>query len=172
MNEFQQLYQRMEYLRGNGVKMKEIADCAGMAPSVISSLYTTVLPTYFESLKTKLTDEALDHALTLVNNVSKRRLLASLPDMLNRLEELQSGLQSTSGTNPFLEQLNDEIQQSVPRVENISGLYTSYSLSSSSDCLKQEPFSISLSDGKDHIRIGRFSAHGEIQCKRLRDAVL
>lgn len=163
MNEFQQLYQRIEYLRKNGVKMKEIADCAGMAPSVISSLYTTVLPTYFESLKAKLPDEALDHALTLVNNVSKRRLLANLPDMLSRLDELQPLLQSHPGTNPFLEQLNDEIQQSVLQVENISGLYTSYSLSSSSDYLKQEPFSLSLSEGKDHIRIGRFSAHGEIQ---------
>lgn len=153
----------MEYLRENGVKMKEIADCAGMAPSVMSSLYTTVLPTYLESFKTKPSDEALDQALIMVNNVSKRRLLACLPDMLNRLEDLEPVLQNNPGANPFMEQLNEEIQQSVQRVENISGLYTSYSLSSSTDCLKQEPFIISLSDSKDHIRIGRFSAHGEIQ---------
>ena len=31
--------------------MKEIADWVGMAPSVLSSLYTTVLPAYFESAK-------------------------------------------------------------------------------------------------------------------------
>lgn len=51
MDDFRELYQRIEYLRNNGVKMKEIADCAEMAPSILSSLYTTVLPAYFEGLK-------------------------------------------------------------------------------------------------------------------------
>ena len=51
MDDFRELYRRIEYLRNNGIKMKEIADCAGMAPSILSSLYTTVLPTYFEELK-------------------------------------------------------------------------------------------------------------------------
>lgn len=163
MNELQQLYRRMEYLREKGIKMKEIADCAGLAPSVISSLYTTVLPAYLESLKIQPSEEALDQALILVNNVSKRRLLSCLPDMLTRLEELQPLLPNNLRPNPFLEQLNEEIQQSVSQAENISGLYTSYSLSSSTDCLKQEPFIICLSDSKEHIRIGRYSAHGELQ---------
>ena len=48
MDDFRELYRQIEYLRNNGIKMKEIADCAGMAPSILSSLYTTVLPTYFE----------------------------------------------------------------------------------------------------------------------------
>lgn len=55
MDDFRELYRRIEYLRNNGIKMKEIADCAGMAPSILSSLYTTVLPTYFEELKTART---------------------------------------------------------------------------------------------------------------------
>ena len=50
MDDFRELYRQIEYLRNNGIKMKEIADCAGMAPSILSSLYTTVLPTYFEEL--------------------------------------------------------------------------------------------------------------------------
>ena len=51
MNDFSELYKRIEYLRNNGTKMKEIADWVGMAPSVLSSLYTTVLPAYFDSAK-------------------------------------------------------------------------------------------------------------------------
>lgn len=75
-NNFQEFYKRIGYLRSSGVKMKEIADWISIAPSVLSSLYTTVLPDYFESIKTNHPDEALDHALAQVNNVSKRRLLA------------------------------------------------------------------------------------------------
>ena len=78
MDDFRELYRRIEYLRNNGIKMKEIADCAGMAPSILSSLYTTVLPTYFEELKNCSHEEALDHAIVLVNNISKRRLLSVL----------------------------------------------------------------------------------------------
>lgn len=84
MNDFSELYKRIEYLRNNGTKMKEIADWVGMAPSVLSSLYTTVLPAYFESAKTMPQEEALDQALSLVNNVSKRKLLSGLENTLNR----------------------------------------------------------------------------------------
>ena len=84
MDDFRELYRRIEYLRNNGIKMKEIADCAGMAPSILSSLYTTVLPTYFEELKNCSHEEALDHAIVLVNNISKRRLLSVLPELLKR----------------------------------------------------------------------------------------
>ena len=80
MDDFRELYRQIEYLRNNGIKMKEIADCAGMAPSILSSLYTTVLPTYFEELKNCSHEEALDHAIVLVNNISKRRLLYVMPE--------------------------------------------------------------------------------------------
>ena len=89
MDDFRELYSRIEYLRNNGIKMKEIADCAGMAPSILSSLYTTVLPTYFEELKNCSHEEALDHAIVLVNNISKRRLLSVLPELLKRLEGME-----------------------------------------------------------------------------------
>ena len=49
MNNLQEFYRKIEYLRSNGVKMKEIADWIDMAPSILSSLYTTVLPNYFEA---------------------------------------------------------------------------------------------------------------------------
>ena len=66
MNDFSELYKRIEYLRNNGTKMKEIADWVGMAPSVLSSLYTTVLPAYFESAKTMPQEEALDRLVELI----------------------------------------------------------------------------------------------------------
>ena len=163
MDDFRELYQRIEYLRNNGVKMKEIADCAEMAPSILSSLYTTVLPAYFEGLKNCPQEEALEHALVLVNNISKRRLLSILPDLLERLDKLEPAVNDTRKANPFLEHLQEEVQLSIHRVDNICGLYTSYSLSSSSDCLKVEPFIINLSENKEHIRIGRLNASGEAQ---------
>ena len=75
MDELTDIYKRIEYLRNNGVKMKEIADRVDMAPSVLSALYSSVLPAYIDLLKTRTPDEALDEALALVNNVSKKRLL-------------------------------------------------------------------------------------------------
>ena len=163
MDDFRELYQRIEYLRNNGVKMKEIADCAEMAPSILSSLYTTVLPAYFEGMKNCPQEEALERALVLVNNISKRRLLSILPDLLERLDKLEPAVNDTRKANPFLEHLQEEVQLSIHRVDNICGLYTSYSLSSSSDCLKVEPFIINLSENKEHIRIGRLNAYGEAQ---------
>ena len=105
MDDFRELYRRIEYLRNNGIKMKEIADCAGMAPSILSSLYTTVLPTYFEELKNCSHEEALDHAIVLVNNISKRRLLSVLPELLKRLEGMEPNIQPDRKANPFLDHL-------------------------------------------------------------------
>ena len=124
MDDFRELYRQIEYLRNNGIKMKEIADCAGMAPSILSSLYTTVLPTYFEELKNCSHEEALDHAIVLVNNISKRRLLSVLPELLERLGKMEPNMQSDRKANPFLEHLQEEILLSTTRVDNICGLYT------------------------------------------------
>lgn len=163
MNDLSELYKRIEYLRNSGVKMKEIADWVGMAPSVLSSLYTTVLPSYFDATKTMPQNEALDQALSLVNNVSKRRLLTGLEETLIRLDELEPNQQQTQKRNSFIESLNEELSLSARRLSNICGLYNSYSLSSSSDCLKCEPFIIALSEDKEYIRIGRLNAYGEVQ---------
>ena len=51
MDELTDIYKRIEYLRNNGVKMKEIADRVDMAPSVLSALYSSVLPAYIDLLK-------------------------------------------------------------------------------------------------------------------------
>ena len=55
-----------------------------------SSSITAVSYTHlFESAKTMPQEEALDQALSLVNNVSKRKLLSGLENTLNRLDELE-----------------------------------------------------------------------------------
>ncbi len=143
--------------------MKEIADWIDMAPSVLSSLYTTVLPNYFSNLKTYPPEEALEQALVLVNNVSKRKLLSSIDSTIARLNELEPDVQTHPRDNVFAWQFQEEMLNSAQRVDSIKGTYISYSLSSSSDCLKVEPFLITLSDNKEYVRIGRLSAYKDIQ---------
>lgn len=53
MDDLIEIYRRIEYLRNNGLKMKEIADFVDMAPSVLSALYSSVLPTYVTCPKAK-----------------------------------------------------------------------------------------------------------------------
>ncbi|WP_195356262.1 hypothetical protein [Bacteroides cellulosilyticus] len=112
MEELLEIYKRIEDLRNKGVKMKDIADKTNMPASVLSSLYSSVLPTFARSVKKGMTEEeALDYALSQVNNVSK------------------------------------------------SGIYISYSLSSSSDCLKMEPYLISASENNDYVQVTHMSAY-------------
>ena len=73
MDELTDIYKRIEYLRNNGVKMKEIADRVDMAPSVLSALYSSVLPAYIDLLKTHTPEEAMKDALPIKNNLSKSR---------------------------------------------------------------------------------------------------
>ena len=94
MDELTDIYKRIEYLRNNGVKMKEIADRVDMAPSVLSALYSSVLPAYIDLLKTRTPDEALDEALALVNNVSKKRLLNNVGSVRLLLQEMEPDVQS------------------------------------------------------------------------------
>ena len=57
MNDLLDIYKRIEYLRNKGVKMKEMADHTNMAASVLSSLYSSVLPTYISTLRKGSTEE-------------------------------------------------------------------------------------------------------------------
>ena len=102
MNELFEIYKRIEYLRNNGVKMKEIADHTQMAASVLSSLYSSVLPTFIGEVKKGIAEEeALDYALSQVNNVSKKRLLGNLEDMKERLFELEPPQGGEKRKSPF-----------------------------------------------------------------------
>lgn len=162
-NDFLNLYQRIEFLRNKGIRMKEIADRIGMPPSVVSALYTTVLPTYFESVKIKTEEEALNHALSQVNNISKKRLLQNIDQARQALEEFEPETGSISSSNPLGEALAESVRNSVAEIENYTGIYQSYSLSSSSDALKIEPYWIIPSENGEYIKVGRLNAYQSIQ---------
>lgn len=50
MDDLKEIYERIKFLRHKGVKMKEIAERTGFPPSVLSALFTTVLPAYFKNI--------------------------------------------------------------------------------------------------------------------------
>lgn len=49
MEELKVIYDRVTFLRQKGVKMKDIAERAGMTSSVLSAIYSTVLPAFFKN---------------------------------------------------------------------------------------------------------------------------
>lgn len=160
MNELIEIYKRIEYLRNNGVKMKEIADHTQMAASVISSLYSSVLPTYISEVKKGIAEEeALDYALSQVNNVSKKRLLSSLENMKARLLELEPPQEGEKRKSPFWEMMAKESRASAQEAYNYSGIYMSYSLSSAADALKVEPYLIAASENHEYVRVVHMSAY-------------
>lgn len=160
MNDLLDIYKRIEYLRNKGVKMKEIADHTNMAASVLSSLYSSVLPTYISSIKKGSTEEeALDYALSQVNNVSKKRLLGTLKELKEQLFELEPAPTPGQKDNPFLDMMAEEMLRSAQEVYNYSGTYVSYSLSSSSNALKVEPYLITSSENNDYVKVIHMSAY-------------
>lgn len=160
MNDLLDIYKRIEYLRNKGVKMKEMADHPNMAASVLSSLYSSVLPTYISTLRNGSTEEeSLDYALSQVNNVSKKRLLGSLKELKEQLFELEPAPATGQKANPFLDMLTEEMLHSAQEVYNYSGIYISYSLSSSSNALKVEPYLITPADSNDHVKVVHMSAY-------------
>ena len=43
MNELKEIYDRITFLRGKGIKMKEMAEQAQLTPSVLSAMYSLSL---------------------------------------------------------------------------------------------------------------------------------
>jgi hypothetical protein len=73
MDELKLIYERIAYLRTKGIKMKDIAEHSKMTPSVLSALYSTVLPAYMKNIEKGMdANSALDNALIWVNNISKK----------------------------------------------------------------------------------------------------
>ena len=163
MDELTEIYKRIECLRNNGVKMKDIADRIDMAPSVLSALYSSVLPNYIDLLKTRTQEEALDESLALVNNVSKKRLLNNVSSMKLLLLEMEPELPNDAENgNPSIKLLGKEMKESVQDVNNYSGTYLSYSLSSSTDSLKIEPYLICTSENSEYVKVGMINAYKSI----------
>lgn len=173
MNELPEIYKRIEYLRNKGVKMKEIADHTNMAASVLSSLYSSVLPTYIGCIKKgNNEEEALDYALSQVNNVSKKRLLGNLKELKERLYELEPAAATGQKENPFLDMISEEMLRSVQDAYNYSGIYISYSLSSSTNALKVEPYLITTSENNDYVKVIHMSAYNTTPSAQVSSAII
>jgi hypothetical protein len=101
-----------------------------------------------------------DISLIIVELVlwSKKRLLGNLAS----IKELLFSLEPAHGeakTNPFMEMMTAEMQRSVQEVYNYSGSYLSYSLSSSCQCLKVEPYLIEASEDNTYVKVTHMSAY-------------
>lgn len=164
-NDLLDIYKRIEHLRNQGVKMKEIADHANMAASVLSSLYSSVLPTYMSSVKQGMgEEEALEYALSQVNNLSKKRLLGNLQELKTQLFNLEPADANGQKLNPFLDMLTEEMQTATQEAYNYSGIYISYSLSSSSDALKVEPYLIATAEDNNYVKVMHMSPYNTTHC--------
>ena len=125
MDDLSEIYKRIEYLRNNGVKMKDIAEQANITPSVLSAIYFTVFPAFFKNIEKGLNEEdALNDALTWVNNVSKKKLFGSLSSLKRSLFEIPliPVKQNENTYNPFLSSLEANIKESVYHIINYSGI--------------------------------------------------
>ncbi len=161
--ELELFYSLIDSLRKEGVKMKDIAEYLDISASVLSSLYTTVIPRYFKELQNNPHDESLDTALSLVNNVSKKRLISTLPEMIQVLKDIKPNISINNPENPFIISLLEEVNLSNIKMAQYCGTYFSYSISSTSERLKIEPILIFPNENKGGIRICRLSAYGELQ---------
>lgn len=163
MDDLKEIYERMRFLRQKGVKMKTIAERLGMAPSVVSALFTTVMPVYLKNRDKGMEEEAaLDEALVWVNNVSRKKLLGSLGQMkavLFRMEAAPRPLASPAG-NRYAAGVAELMRTAVNQVTNFSGVYMSYSVSSSSGAMKMEPYLIAPSAAGDYVEVVHRNAYG------------
>lgn len=158
------LYEQLKKIRESGVKVKDISEETDIASSVLSSLYSSVLPAYVSMVAAgEDADEALDKALQQVNNVSKRKLMGCLDDLLEKLAHLKpKGNLTKNQEHSVFHDLEKEAARYVHHAGAYTGLYTAYSRSSFSDGLKVEPYQIaSLAEGELMPRVYCQSMNGE-----------
>ena len=129
------------------MKMKDIAEEMDVTSSVLSSLFSTVLPKYSQLIDAgKSCDEALEEALLLVNNVSKRKLLGCLDDAYSKSKEMLENTQISKGnTKTVWSDLEKEYIKNKSQATSYTGVYKAYSKSSYCDGLKVEHYMISYS---------------------------
>lgn len=165
MDELKLIYERIAYLRTKGIKMKDIAEHSKMTPSVLSALYSTVLPAYMKNIEKGMdANSALDNALIWVNNISKKKLLCSIPSLKEGVLNFDITVKSkeTSSTNHFIEELNYNSIDTLDKIGKFAGVYMSYSLSSSSKVLKIEPYLVAPSADGCYVEVAHINAYGKI----------
>lgn len=76
--------------------------------------------------------------------------------------EMEPEHREDASGNPLLKLLEEQMKESVQEVFNYSGIYLSYSLSSSTDSLKIEPYIICASDNNGYVKVGMINAYKSI----------
>lgn len=144
------LYEQLRKLRAGGVKMKDIAGAADIPSSVLSSIYSSVLPAYTAMLADGMpADEALGEALKKATNVSRRRLMGCVDGLYSHVFGMSaSGVTARKDVGTLLGDLEAAAGKYLGESSVYAGLYTCYSFSFHSGCMKAEPYMIaSAADG-------------------------
>lgn len=163
MDDLKEIYKRIKFLRGKGVKMKEIAARTELTPSVLSALFTTVLPEFFKNIDKGMDeDKALDEALVWVNNVSKKKLLGQLDKIKAAVFAMDAAPKAPIGSagNTHVDTMSQAMKDAVNGITGFSGTYMSYSVSSSSGAMKIEPYLITPSDDGSYVEVIHNNAYG------------
>lgn len=156
MDKLVSLYGILKKLRTAGVKMKDIAEASGMSPSTLSSLYTSVLPSYAALLaQGKRAEDALDEAMKQVNNISVRRLAESIDSLYACACDMEGKLLAERlGGGTLSGDIERAFYKWLPDARVYAGVYTGYSASFHSGGLKAEPYmitSVPYSDGSFNV---------------------
>lgn len=151
------VYSQIKQLRDKGVKMKDIAEATDVTSSVLSALYSTVLPSFIE-WSTKVTDEdvAIDESLQMVNNISRKRFFDILEMIENKIHLIEFRVGNmVQEERLFFDDIEREAVAFMSQAENYSGIYLAYSRSSYKDALKIEPYIIrNIEKGEIMPKIG------------------
>lgn len=158
------IHERLDQLKHQGVKMKDVAASMDLSPSVLSALYATVLPAFRKAIRVKDFEEALTEALSNVNNLSRKRLMVMLDDLYRNVMEFP-GPMAGEGVREaaFLRSLERFAADSGSKLGQLEGIYMSYSCSSSVRTLKAEPFYFTRSGDNRTFVVGRKSVHGVVR---------
>jgi hypothetical protein len=94
--------------------------------------------------------------------IIKKKLLGSLANLKNSLFAMEIIPKSPSENkfNPFLAQLENNMQETLNRISYFSGIYLSYSISSGSHSLKIEPYLITPAETGCYAEVGHNNAYG------------
>lgn len=147
------LYGQIKKLRESGVRLKDIAEETNVASSVLSSLYSSVIPSYARLIEEGHDVEtALDRSLQLVNNISKRKLCGCIDDLYEKICHIEPRfIDRKDGTLSFFHEIEKELTKYVADACAYTGFYLAYSASSFSDGLKEEPYMITAPAGGDSV---------------------
>lgn len=164
MDKLVTLYGQMKKLRENGVRVKDISEETDIASSVLSSLYSTVLPAYVNMVSAgEEPERAIDKALQQVNNISRRKLTGCIDELLEKISRIEpKNFRNSNEEKAFIDDIEKEAAKYISNANAYSGLYVGYSASSFCDGLKAEPYLISrINDGENMPKVYSQNMQGD-----------